>query len=112
MVALVVSAGMFGQDEAGFLADGVLEADQDGSSCFVQDAQDRRGLEPVLSYRPEEGADRADDVTMIAVRPDLQGGGRGAALVRHAEDDLRERDQRLLIVRTSGTAQDDGMRAS
>ena len=42
---------------------------------------------------------------MIAVRPDLQGGGRGAALRRYAEDDLRQRNQRLLIVRTSGTSQ-------
>ena len=42
---------------------------------------------------------------MIAVRQDLQGSGRGAALMRHAEQDLRERGQRLLVVRTSGTAQ-------
>lgn len=49
---------------------------------------------------------------MIAVRPDLQGTGRGAVLVRHAEQDLRERGQRLLVVRTSGTSQYDGTRAS
>lgn len=48
---------------------------------------------------------------MIAVRPDLQGGGRGAAMVRAAEDDLRARGQRLLPVRTSGTPQYDRTRA-
>ena len=48
---------------------------------------------------------------MIAVRPDLQGGGRGAALMRHAEEDLRGKGQRLLIVRTSGTPQYDKTRA-
>ena len=53
----------------------------------------------------EEAADRAYDRTMIAVRPDVQGGGRGAALMRYAEDDLRQRNQRLRIVRTSGTSQ-------
>ena len=48
---------------------------------------------------------------MIAVRPDLQGAGRGAALVRHAEQDLRGRGERLLVIRTSGTAQYDRTRA-
>ena len=42
---------------------------------------------------------------MIAVRPDLQGDGRGTSLMRYAEQDLRERGQRLLLVRTSGTPQ-------
>jgi ribosomal protein S18 acetylase RimI-like enzyme len=48
---------------------------------------------------------------MIAVRPDLQGGGRGAALMRHVEQDLREQGQRLVVVRTSGTPQYDRTRA-
>ena len=105
VVALVVSAGMFSQDEAGFLAEGALEGGDDGAPCFVEDAEDGHGLVSVLFYRPEEAADRAYDLTMIAVRPDLQGGGRGAALMRYAEDDLRQRNQRLLIVCTSGTSQ-------
>lgn len=111
VVALVVAAGMFSQDEAGFLAEGVLDADPDGATCCVEDAEDGRGLASVVFYRPEESADRAYDLTMIAVRPDLQGGGRGAALMRHAEDDLRQRGQRLLIVRTSGTTRYDATRA-
>jgi ribosomal protein S18 acetylase RimI-like enzyme len=105
VVDLVVAAGMFSRDEAGFLAEGVLEPDGEGSTCYVADAGDGQGLASVLFYRPEDAADRAYDLTMIAVRPDLQGGGRGAALMRHAEDDLRQRRQRLLIVRTSGTEQ-------
>ena len=105
VVALVVAAGMFSQDEATFLAEGALEDSNDGASCFVEDAEDGQGLASVLYYRPEDAADRAYDLTMIAVRPDLQGGGRGAALMRHAEEDLRERGQRLLVVRTSGTSQ-------
>ena len=111
VVDLVVAAGMFSRDEAGFLADGALEADGDGATCLVDDADDGRGLASVLFYRPEEAAERAYDLTMIAVRPDLQGGGRGAALMRHAEDDLRQRGQRLLLVRTSGTPQYDRTRA-
>ncbi len=111
VVDLVVAAGMFAREEAGFLADGVLESRDGGATCLVEDADDGRGLASVLYYRPEDAADRAFDLTMIAVRPDLQGGGRGAALMRAAEDDLRGRGQRLLVVRTSGTAQYDRTRA-
>ena len=111
VVDLVVSAGMFSQDEASFLAEGALDAGDDGASCFVEDAKDGNGLASVLYYRPEEAADRAYDLTMIAVRPDLQGGGRGAALMHYAEDDLQQRGQRLLVVRTSGTSQYDNTRA-
>lgn len=110
VVDLVVAAGMFDRDEAAFLTEGALEPEPDGASCFVQDADDGNGLASVLLYRPEEASDRAYDLTMIAVRPDLQGGGRGAALMRHAEDDLRQRGQRMLVVRTSGTPQYDGTR--
>ena len=108
---LVVAAGMFSREDAGFLAEGGLGAGDDGGTCVVEDAEDGAGLASVLYYRPEEAADRAFDLTMIAVRPDLQGGGRGAALMRHAEDDLRRRGQRLLVVRTSGTSQYDRTRA-
>lgn len=111
VVDLVVAAGLFSREEAGFLEEGVLGPHSDGTTCVVEDADDGQGLASVLFYRPEEAADRAFDLTMIAVRPDLQGSGRGAALMRHAERDLRERGQRLLIVRTSGTSQYDRTRA-
>lgn len=91
VIDLVVAAGMFGREEADFLADGVLDSEQEGASCWVADAEDGRGLASVLLYRPEESSDRGYDLTMIAVRPDLQGGGRGAALMQYAEDDLRGR---------------------
>ena len=105
---LVIAAGMFSREESEFLDGDVLQGE--GTTCLVEDADDDRGLASVLLYRPEDAADRAYDLTMIAVRPDLQGSGRGAALMRHAEQDLRERGQRLLIVRTSGTSQYDRTR--
>lgn len=111
VVALVVAAKMFSKDEATFLAEGALDGSGDGASCFVEDAEDGHGLASVLFYRPEDAADRAYDLTMIAVRPDLQRGGRGAALMRYAEHDLRERGQRLLLVRTSGTSKYNNTRA-
>lgn len=111
VVDLVVAAGMFSREEAAFLGGGALEPEPDGASCFIQDADDDRGLASVVFYRPEEASDCAYDLTMIAVRPDLQGSGRGALLMRHAEDDLRQRGQRLMVVRTSGTLQYDATRA-
>ena len=106
VVDLVVAAGMFEPEDAGPLGPALLAED---ATCLVEDGDG--GLASVLLYRPEEAADRAYDLTMIAVRPDLQGRGRGAAMVRHAERDLRERGQRLLLVRTSGTSQYDATRA-
>jgi ribosomal protein S18 acetylase RimI-like enzyme len=96
---------MFSEEEATFLIEGALDDGGEGAACFVEDDEDGPGLSSVLYYRPEEMADRAYDLTMIAVRPDLQRGGRGATLMRYAEDDLRRRGQRLLLVRTSGTEQ-------
>jgi len=83
----------------------------EGTTCLVEDADDGRGLASVVLYRPEEAADRVFDLTMIAVRPDLQGEGRGSALMRHVEQNLREQDQRMLLIRTSGTARYDRTRA-
>lgn len=106
---LVVAAGMFTRDDVSMLAAALVSGE--GSTCLVEDADDGGGLASVVLYRPEEAADRAYDLTMIAVRPDLQGQGRGAVLMRHAEQDLRDRGQRMLVVRTSGTAQYDRTRA-
>ena len=111
VIDLAVAAGMFSREDAALLGDGALGPHDDGTTCLVEDADDGGGLASVVLYRPEEAADRAFDLTMIAVRPDLQGEGRGAALLRHAEQDLRQRGQRLIVVRTSGTTQYDRTRA-
>ena len=52
---------------------------------------------------PEDLTDGTWNMLALAVRPDLQGKRLGAALVKAAEDHLRTRQQRLLIVETSGT---------
>lgn len=109
VVDLVVAAGLFNRNDSDFLMEGL--AGTAGTTCVVDEADDGRGLAAVVLYRPEEAADRVFDLTMIAVRPDLQGQGRGAALMRHAEHDLHGQGQRMLVVRTSGTAQYDGTRA-
>jgi ribosomal protein S18 acetylase RimI-like enzyme len=108
VVELVVATGMFTRDEADFLNEVLVHAAR--TTFLVEDADDGGGLASVVLYRPEEAADRVFDLTMIAVRPDLQGDGRGSALMRHVERDLREQGQRMLVIRSSGTARYDRTR--
>jgi ribosomal protein S18 acetylase RimI-like enzyme len=106
IVELVVAADMFAPEEADVVR-GLLKQFGTGSgedhACLV-DEQDER-IVGAAYYQPREPADRVWDLTMIAVAPAVQGGGRGTALLGQVEDDLRDRGQRLLTVETSGTAQ-------
>ena len=47
----------------------------------------------------------------LAVLPQLQGNGAGAALTRALEERLRQTGQRILLAETSGTDAFDGTRA-
>jgi ribosomal protein S18 acetylase RimI-like enzyme len=107
IVKLVVAAEMFSPDETDVVR-ALLDRFDEGDACLV-DEQDEQ-LVGVAYYRPKEPADRVWDLTMIAVAPELQGAGRGSALLDRVEDDLRDRGQRLLVVDTSGTAQYDRTR--
>jgi len=104
---LVVAAGLFTEDEAGFLVEVLTPltaagpgAGEDGI-CLVEEREG--ALAAVVYYRPEQ-ADRLWDLTMIAVGPALQGRGLGRAVMQHVEHDLLARGARMLAVRTSGTA--------
>ena len=106
VVDLVVQAEMFSADEAG-LVEGMLAdyfgGNADGGHACVIDEED--GTLGVAYYQPKPAADRVWDLTMIAVRPDRQGRGRGSAMLRGVEEDLRARGQRLLLVETSALPQ-------
>ena len=52
---------------------------------------------------PEDLTDGTWNMLALAVRPDLQGQGLGSALVRAVEKYLTAKDQRILVVDTSGT---------
>ena len=112
MIDLVVAAGMFSADDAwlveGMLADYFDGKKDDGHVCVIDDEGGTLG---VAYYQPEPAADRVWDLTMIAVRPAHQGRGRGAAMLRSVEEDLRARAQRLLLVETSALPQYDRTRA-
>ena len=103
VVRLAVASGLFPADETGplegMMADFFGGHAGDGHACVIDEEQG----EPlgVAYYQPKPAADRVWDLTMIAVRADRQGLGRGTALMRHVEDELRAGGYRMLLVETS-----------
>lgn len=68
------------------------------------------GVAGVAFFAPERMTDRTWNLLMLAVHPDHQGQGRGSALVRAVERDLRSRGARLLVIETSGVPDFAGQR--
>ncbi|GAB5080418.1 N-acetyltransferase family protein [Arthrobacter sp. AD-310] len=105
VVQLVIEAELFPPEARAFLEsmmDSYFETGQaEGHMCLV-DADEGQTV-GVVYYQPKPPADRVWDLTMIAVHPGRQGRGRGTALLVRAEQDLRERGQRLLLVETSAS---------
>jgi ribosomal protein S18 acetylase RimI-like enzyme len=112
ILALAVSCGMFspdGTDEVADVLSACLNGDLGPDHCWVTD--DDGGPVGVAYYAPERMADGTWNLYMLAVHPDRQRQGRGAALVRHVEQDLVARGGRLLLVETSGVASFERTRA-
>ena len=100
---LAVDSRLFTADDAGIVT--TMMADYFGSNsdqnhlCVIDEDDE---LLAVAYYQAAPATDRTWYLTMIAVRPSRQGQGHGATLLRHVEDDLRARGQRMLLVQTSG----------
>jgi len=69
------------------------------------------GIAAAAYYAPERMTDGTWNLYLLAVHPDHQGQGRGAALVRHVEQDLRQAGARVLLIETSGVPDFSGQRA-
>lgn len=111
VVELAVAAELFAPEEAG-IVEGLMSEyferkQAEGDLCVLDVEAEPLG---VAYYAPATAADRAWYLTMIAVKPERQGHGRGGSLLRHVEDDLRTRGNRLLLVETSGAPQYDRTR--
>jgi ribosomal protein S18 acetylase RimI-like enzyme len=65
----------------------------------------------VAYYMPERMTQGTWNLLLIAILPDHQGQGQGAALVAHIEQALQARGERVLLVETSGLPSFDRMRA-
>jgi ribosomal protein S18 acetylase RimI-like enzyme len=112
IVDLAVGAGMFDAADRSFLASALQESltEHAGEHRLVVDSEADGRLDGVAYFQPKPAADRVWDLTMIAVRPDIQGAGVGSKLLRHVEDELRRQGQRLLLIETSSTGQFDRTR--
>lgn len=103
---IAVDSGLFPAEAASvvekMMSDFFADKSAEGHVCVVDQGEDGQPM-AVAYYEPATAADRTWYLTMIAVRGAGQGGGRGGALMRHVEADLRAREQRLLLVETSGT---------
>ena len=71
-----------------------------GTDFWLTD--DNGGPVAVAYYAPERMTEGTWNLYLIAVHPDLQGQGRGAALLSHVETALAARGERILLVETSG----------
>ena len=103
VLALAVSSGLFppdGTEELAAVLGGCLRGEHGPDHSWVTD--DDGGPVGVAYYAPERMAEGAWNLLMLAIRPDRQRQGRGAALVRHVEGALAARGARLLLVETSG----------
>ena len=103
VIALVVAAGMFPANETdvvdNMLADYFGRNINDGHVCVIDEEAEPVGI---AYYAPAPATDRTWYLTMIGIRPDYQGRGRGASLLRHVENALQASGQRVLLVETSG----------
>lgn len=112
MVRLAIDAQMFPEEASGFLTEAAqswFDQGQQPARWLVDDDDGR--VVGVAFFEPRDATDRVWYLTMIVVSPDLQGTGRGRALLAHVEQALRDAGQRLLLIETSGTGQYDSTRA-
>jgi ribosomal protein S18 acetylase RimI-like enzyme len=103
ILALAVSSGLFPADATAEVA-GVLASALEGKlgPDHVWVTDDDGGPVGVAYFAPERMTDGTWNLYMLAVHPDRQRQGRGAALVRHVEQALAARGARLLLIETSG----------
>lgn len=103
VAALTVSSELFTAEEAEMvtqmLADYFAGNNAEGHICLVDEEHDQ--LLAVAYYEPLPATERTWELTMLGVRADHHRTGRGTVLLRHVEDELRGREQRLLLIETS-----------
>lgn len=104
LLAVAEATGLFQphelEDLSGMLHEH-LDGNSEGEDCWVVD-EDSSKLIGAAYYAPEQCAEGVWNLYFIGVHPNHQGKGLGTALLRHVEQALVERGERLLLVETSG----------
>ena len=81
----------------------------DGDQWLVSSPESRAAA--IAYYAPERMTDGTWNLYLLAVHPQHQGQGLGAALVRQVEQDLLHAGARVLLIETSGVPDFAGQRA-
>ncbi|OKH52865.1 hypothetical protein NIES2101_13315 [Calothrix sp. HK-06] len=103
ILEVIQAVGLFTAPEVEFmsgLVDSFLNGEQEDSHYWVVAEKD--GVQGVGYYGPENFAQEVYNLYFIGVKPDKQGQGVGASLVKFIENHLHELKQRILLVETSG----------
>ena len=112
IIDVALASGLFPPDglaEVEATLDGFLTGAAAADHWLVTDTG--TSIAATAYYAPERMTDGTWNLYLLAVHPDHQGQGRGAALVRHVEQDLREAGARVLLIETSGVPGFAGQRA-
>ena len=112
LIALAEATGLFESNQTEYLAQ-MLDKHFSGKNenqdlWFTDYENDPVGVAYVAPERMTEGT---WNLHLIAVHPDCQRQGRGKSLLRHVEQILAERGERVLLVETSGTEDFEYVRA-
>ncbi len=103
LMALLAKSGLFQPhelDEVGGMLDAYFQGDLGNDHFWI--VLDDGGPAGVAYYAPEPMTEGVWNLYLIAVHPNRQGSGLGALLLRHVEQTLTSRGERLLLVETSG----------
>jgi GNAT superfamily N-acetyltransferase len=104
VLALVRATGMFTPAEisvAEELIDIYLGVPEQKDYRVVVIEDDRKGVAGYMTWGPTPLADDAYDLYWMAVAPAEQGKGRGKALVRWLEAEVKNRGGRMIVIETS-----------
>lgn len=90
------------RDELIGMLDAYFAGDLGPDHHWVVDEGGASGVIGAAYFAPEMMTQGTWNLYFLAVDDAVQGQGRGAALVRHVEDFLRARGERVLLIETSG----------
>jgi ribosomal protein S18 acetylase RimI-like enzyme len=103
LIALAEASGLFEPSQTEELVqmlDQHFNGETENQDLWFTD--DHNGVIGVAYVAPERMTEGTWNLYLIAVHPDCQRQGRGVALLRHVEQVLAARGERVLLVETSG----------
>ena len=91
---------LFPADMLEEMTEGYFDNDEDGGTWLT--CEENGEAVAVAAYAAEPMTEGTFNAFLLAVHPEYQGQGVGAALMLHIEQTLRDQEQRVLLVETSG----------